>query len=217
MSPCNELFGFEPDKSKNPAITFDLEVNEYIKEIPWHKHRKGQLILALRGAVACKLANSWWIAPPTSGIWIPGGIKHSNIPTYNARLLFLFIEPGEAKLPFFPCTLAISPMMREMTIELAASLSAHYMEQAQHMITSLLLNEITVMPQEELNFPVPDHPKIQAIAEILAEHPDDNRTIAQWTSHIALSERSLARLLLERNGANFWSMAQAITAYESIA
>lgn len=104
-----------------------------------------------------------------------------------------------------------------MTIELAASLSAHYMEQAQHMSTSLLLNEITLMPQEELNFPVPDHPKIQAIAEILAEHPDDNRTIAQWASHIALSERSLARLLLERNGANFWPMAQAITAYESIA
>lgn len=93
--------------------------------------------------------------------------------------------------------------MREMTIELAASLSAHYMEQAQHMITSLLLSEITLMPQEGVNLPVPDHPKIQAIVEILSEQPDDNRTIAQWASHIALSERSLARLLLKETGLTF--------------
>lgn len=90
-----------------------------------------------------------------------------------------------------------------MTIELAASLSAHYMEQAQHMITSLLLSEITLMPQEGVNLPVPDHPKIQAIVEILSEQPDDNRTIAQWASHIALSERSLARLLLKETGLTF--------------
>lgn len=204
MSPCNELFGFEPDIFLNPANALDLEVNDYVKEIPWHKHRKGQLILALHGAVTCKVANSWWIAPPTSGVWIPGGVMHSNTATNNARLLFLFIEPSAAELPSYPCTLSISPMVKEMTIELAASSNNQYDENARlQRITSLLLDEIVLMPQEELNFPVPDNPKIGIIAQTLTEHPDDRRTIAEWASHVALSERSLTRLMREETGLTF--------------
>jgi hypothetical protein len=41
----------DADASDRPAMAIRLEVKEYKSEIPVHRHRKSQLVLALRAAV----------------------------------------------------------------------------------------------------------------------------------------------------------------------
>ena len=43
------LDGYEPDSGHESAIAFRIRVVEAEQYIPAHSHRKGQLILALRG------------------------------------------------------------------------------------------------------------------------------------------------------------------------
>ncbi len=79
------------------------------------------------------------------GVWVPGGMPHSNVATANARLFFLFIEPGAAELPNRCCTLSLSPLVRELIIEDGGpnprSRNAHA-----DIITTLLLSALSQMP-----------------------------------------------------------------------
>ena len=76
-------------------------------------------MLALRGGVTCEVPNAMWMVPPQCAVWIPGGTPHSNHVTANARICFLFVEPGATALPAETCTLSISPLVRELIEHLA--------------------------------------------------------------------------------------------------
>lgn len=106
------LNGYEPDRHHEAAVAFCIHAGTDELTSPVHQHRKGQLILALHGAITCTVENALWMVPPQYAVWIPGGVKHSNQVTANAELCFLFIEPSAVTMPTTCCTLKISPLCR---------------------------------------------------------------------------------------------------------
>src|SRR5690606_22044894 len=113
------LDGYEPDSQHDAAVAFRIRVVAEEQYIPLHQHRKGQLILALAGAITCEVENAMLMVPPQYAVWIPGPLPHSNKATPSAQLCFLFIEPGAVALPDRCCTLKISPLVRELILSLA--------------------------------------------------------------------------------------------------
>ncbi|WGS52850.1 helix-turn-helix transcriptional regulator [Paraburkholderia sp. D15] len=187
-----------------------MQLDEHVEEIPVHTHRKGQLVLALHGAVTCQVAGALWIVPPQCGVWIPGDMPHSNRATPNAQLCYLFAESGIVDLPKECCTLSISPMVREIILYLAAAPLDY--EKGGHIdqLARVLLRELTLMPVERLYLPVTDHPKIRQIADALNVNPGDRSTISQWGKRLAMSERSLARLIVNETGLTFGRWRQQL-------
>ena len=194
---------FDPDKTDRPAVALHLELKDYATEIPAHRHRKGQLVLALHGAVTCHVADGWWIVPANCGVWIPGAMEHSNFTTANAQLSFLFVEPDAAALPAQCCTFSVSPMIREMIGHLAKQAPDYETGSHTDRLVRVLLDELVRMPKEDFHLPISEHPKIRKIAEGFANNPADRSTLAQWAERIAVSERSLARLMLQETGMTF--------------
>src|SRR5215510_10456507 len=96
-----------------PVVAVRVDVGGNRAEVPSHRHRKGQLVFALGGGVTCRVPNGLWMVPPHCAVWIPGGMPHSSIATANARIFFVYVEPGIADLPGRCCTLSISPLLRE--------------------------------------------------------------------------------------------------------
>lgn len=199
-----------PDASDRPALALRLHVAEHAEEIPMHRHRKGQLVLALHGAVTCQVADALWIVPPQCGAWIPGGIAHSNRATANARLCYLFVEPGDAALPARCCTLSVSPLVREMILRLADAGPDYPRGGHLERLGRTLIDELALMPQEMLSLPISDHPRIRRLADALRQHPDDRSTLAEWAETLATSERSLARLVREETGLTFGRWRQQL-------
>ncbi|MEJ1117348.1 helix-turn-helix transcriptional regulator [Phyllobacterium sp. CCNWLW109] len=188
---------------QGPAMAIRMDFADYEAEGHQHQHRQGQLVLALHGAVTCRAESGVWIVPPNSGVWIPGGVLHSNQVTSNARLTYLFVEPGAAMLPAECCTLAVSPMLREMILQVAelsknAGRDAHV-----DRLVRVMLDELALMPRERLELPVSGHPKIALIAATLLADPKDRRTLGQWAEHVAVSERTLKRLMVQETGLSF--------------
>ncbi|KAB2707521.1 helix-turn-helix transcriptional regulator [Brucella intermedia] len=174
--------------------------------------------MALRGGVTCRVPSGMWMVPPHCGIWVPGGMLHSNVATANARLFFLFIEPGAAELPNRCCTLSLSPLVRELIIEMADQ-SPVAMANTE-LITTLLLSALSRMPVQDLHLPLPDEPRLGRIARALVDDPSDRSTIAQWATRMAMSENSLARLVQHKTGLSFgrWrQQLQLIIALRSLA
>jgi AraC-like DNA-binding protein len=70
-------------------------------------------------------------------------------------------------------------------------------------LVRVLLDELTRMPIQRLELPVSKHPKIVAITEFLAGEPGDRRVLADWAAYVAISERSLKRLMVQETGLTF--------------
>lgn len=189
--------------SHGPATAIRVDFADYEAEEPQHQHRQGQLILALHGAVTCRTESGVWIVPPDCGVWIPGGVPHSNEVTSNARLTYLFVEPSAAALPAECCTLSISPMLREMILRVAELSESDAQDAHEGRLVRVMLDELSLMPRERLELPVSGHPKIALIAAALLANPSDRRTLAEWAEHVAVSERSLKRLMIQQTGLSF--------------
>lgn len=196
------LNGFEPDRHTGPALAFHIRVDEDQTEIPVHRHRKGQLILALHGGISCHVSRGVWMVPPQYAVWIPGGMPHSNQATPNARLCFLFIEPGAVQMPEQCCSLAISPLVRELILTLAER-PEQSADPGWQRLVQVLFDELPRSPRGHLQLPVSDHPKIRTMADFMAAHPHIRRTQSDWARELAMSERSLLRLVEKETGLNF--------------
>lgn len=201
---------FDPDLTFLPAVAHKLDFADHEAEVPLHVHRKGQLILALHGAVTCTAGNEIWIVPPNCGVWIPGGMPHSARATANARLNYLFVEPGSTKLPENSCTLSVSPMIREMVDRLARERADYLIDSHAARIAQVILDELAQMPRERFNLPISNHPKIRAMAYSLTIEPSDRSTLSDWANRVAMSERSLARLLIRETGLTFGRWRQQV-------
>ena len=66
------------------------------------------------------------------------------------------------------------------------------------------------MPVQQLHLPLSREPRLKRIATALADNPADRRTLAQWADHVALSESSLARLVVKETGLTFGRWRQQL-------
>lgn len=210
FSPHTATAAFDPDATDRPAVARNLDFADYASEIPAHSHRKGQMILALHGAVTCTADDQLWIVPPNCGIWIPGGTPHSARATPNARLSYLFVEPGAARLPGHCCALSVTPMIRAMIDRLTQDGDSYPPDSHAARLARVLLDELAEMPHERFNLPVSSNAKIRTIADALTTRPSDRSTQAEWAKRVAMSERSLSRLLIRETGLTFGRWRQQL-------
>jgi AraC-like DNA-binding protein len=196
------------DDQSAPVIAVRVDADGTQAEVPDHRHRKGQLVVSLGGGVTCRVPSGLWMAPPHCGVWIPSGMAHSNRATANARLFFVYIEAELVDLPDRCCTISISPLLRELIVELADHVR-HGDARGEPMI-NVLLGELPRMPVQRLHLPLSSEPRLRRIAVALAENPADRRTLAEWAKGVALSESSLARLVARETGLTFGRWRQQL-------
>ncbi|OZI19192.1 AraC family transcriptional regulator [Bordetella genomosp. 9] len=193
-----------------PVAGMRLQAADHGSEIPVHHHRQGQLILTMAGGVTCEVAGGVWMVPPRYAVWVPGMMPHSIRATPNARICYLYVQPGAAPMPVECCTLAISPLVRALILDVADQPRDYPAESRTGRKAALLLEELAVMPVERLHLPVSDEPRMRRIATMLADNPADRRTLAEWAHLVAMSERSLARLARQETGMTFGRWRQQL-------
>jgi AraC-like DNA-binding protein len=189
----------------------DTSFHRRHREMDFHRHRKGELLLSLRGVLTCEVEGGFWIVPPQSAIWVPGGILHKFTVAGTIDCYIVFIDPGAASnLPSGCCALSTTPLLRELMIR-SASLPVLYDEGGMdfHLVT-LLLDEISVSPIGNLHLPMPTDARLRKIVEIIMDDPADRGTIQTWAKRVGLSERTLARLLTRETGMSFGRWRQQL-------
>jgi len=196
------------DDRSAPVIAVRVDADGTKGEVPDHSHRKGQLVVSFGGGVTCRVPDGLWMVPPHCAVWIPGDMAHSNRATANARLYFVYIEAELVDLPKSCCTISISPLLRELIV--ALSDGVQHDEVRRERLIGVLLGELPRMPIQQLHLPLPDEPRLKRIAAALADDPADRRTLAEWAGHLALSESSLARLVVKETGLTFGRWRQQL-------
>jgi AraC-like DNA-binding protein len=195
----------EPDDVPRATVSFGVMAENLVRmETEFHRHRKAQLMLLVRGIASCEVEGGLWVVPPQSAIWVPSGLEHNISIAGTFEGYNLFIEPAvAANLPTKCCTIGVTPLLRELLIR-SASFPLLYPEGGveTHLVT-LLLDEIAAMPTGNLHLPMPVDPRLRKIARMLMDDPADRATMSTWAIRAGLSERTLARLLPRQTGMSF--------------
>lgn len=188
-----------------PVLALRVDVKEREREIPVHQHEMGQLVIALRGAVSCDVPGALWMVPPQAGVWIPSGTPHSNYSTANAVIYYLMVAPGAdgGALPTQCCTLRLSPMVSEMIQHLAVLGIDYGPGDRTDRLVRVLLEQLSLMPKEELSLPMPQDARLRRIARAITLDPAERGTLQSWARMLSMSERTLNRLCTSQTGLSF--------------
>ncbi len=177
---------------------------EALEQSPRHHHQKAQLLFTVRGIINCEVDDAVWIVPPQCAVWIPGGLPHRVFGSGEVECLSLFVDPPEApKLPTKCCTITVSGLLRHLLMR-ANELPAQYdVDGPDGRLVSVILDELAAAPVEDLRLPIPSDPRLKKLTDLLIAAPADRATVAEWASRVALSERSLSRMLADEVGMSF--------------
>jgi len=215
MPDCRQFKGENPEQCRLfdvdavPREIFAIRASHVSKgwETGRHKHRKAQLIYAVRGTVNCEVAQGMWLVPAQSAVWIPGDTYHSargGDGETCTECYCLFVEqdaiPG---LPETCCTLQISPLMRELLMQ-ASQFEMLYPEQGtEDRLAKVLLDQLASAPVENLHLPLPSDVRLRKLTEYLLDEPQDKTRLTDWAVRVGMSERSLTRALRQELGMSF--------------
>lgn len=173
-------------------------------ERPLHRHRRSQLILAIKGLITCETPKGIWMVPPQCALWIPGDMDHSVRIIGNLELYVMFLEPEIGLgMPAECCTLAVSPLLRELVIEISRLPRLYDPDGPDGRLTKTMLDQLAVAPIEHLHLPTPSDPRLRRVANAIMTNPSDRATIREWASRLGMSERALFRLIAQQIGMSF--------------
>jgi AraC-like DNA-binding protein len=191
------------DHIPRPVVTVSAVVSTRW-EHPLHQHRRSHLIYSVRGVLNCEVERGAWIVPPNCALWIPGSTPYSIRGTGETETYCLFVEPDAApNLPRNCCTLAVSPLMRELLFEVSQFPELYPLGGKEELTVSLLLEELSAARYEGFYFPMPSHPRLRQLAEMLRADPADNAPIVTWAKRICMTERTMSRILRDEIGMSF--------------
>ena len=202
----------EPDEVARPVVTYGIASDKIgTIELDMHCHAKGQLMLVQRGALSCQVEGGLWIVPPRSAVWIPCGALHAIKVTGALEGYSAFVAPDvEAPLPQACCTVAVTPLLRELLVR-AAHLPLLYDEVgADGRMIAVLLDEIASAKVEDLHLPMPTDARLRMIVDLMMAAPSERGTLEGWAKRAGLSERTLVRLISRETGMSFGRWRQQL-------
>ena len=187
-----------------------------------HRHAWAQLAYCAIGIVQVTVATpgevTTYIVPPSRGVWIAPGARHSITVLEAAEFRTLYMDASATPTGWDGCrVIVISALVRELIQALDAP-DGQPGSPREQMLTALVLDEITHADTQALGVPLP-HPqtgdkRLRALCQAVLRAPAKRATLAEWAASIGASERTVARLFRDELGMRYqqWRQ-QAILAH----
>jgi len=197
--PLDDSFAYD-DISE--LIVVDVSTIDLEREL--HKHSHVQLLYVEKGMITFYVNDICSVVPPESAIWIPSGVKHSMTSSGTVHLHCIYIDGPLSSFPFSVShTLKISPLTRELIIEMSKLPSHIDAHGPQARLVRTLLDQLAIAPPAPNLLAMPLNPKLRRLAQYLIANPSDRRSIPEWGREIGMSQRTLQRILLKETGMSF--------------
>jgi AraC-like DNA-binding protein len=190
-----------------------------------HAHAWAQLAYCASGIVQVTTRHggaadeTTYIVPPSRAVWIAPGATHQVTVLEAAELRTLYIDASATPRAWTGSrAMVVSPLLREAIQAIDALAGAAGNAAREHLLSSLVLDEIARASALVLGVPMP-HPdngdkRLRALCDAVLRAPASHATLAEWAAQAGASERTIARLFREELGMGYqqWRR-QAILAH----
>lgn len=173
-----------------------------------HSHPRGQYAWARKGVLRIISEHCVWIVPPTHAVWIPPGTRHQVASETEAEVRHVFVDPSRpvrraGPLPDRCAVLAVTPLMRELTLRLHKMIDEEADEARRLRFCDVVIDELDRLEEAPLSLPGGRDPRLVRLTRHLGEHPDDRRPLAELAALAGASTRTLERLFPEETGLTY--------------
>jgi len=183
-----------------------------------HRHAWAQLAYCAVGIVQVTVATpgevTTYIVPPSRGVWIAPGARHSITVLEAAEFRTLYMDASATPAGWDGCrVIVISALVRELIQALDAP-DGQPGSPREQMLTALVLDEITHADTHALGVPLPHadsgDKRLRALCEAVLREPAARSTLAAWAASVGASERTMARLFREELGLSYQQWRQQV-------
>jgi AraC-like DNA-binding protein len=173
-------------------------------EIPFHIHRRGQLIHAVSGVMRIESEHTAWIVPPALALWMPPAYPHGMVMRGHLEMRTVYIDEAHCNaLPHAPMLVEVGGLMRELILA-ALEEPLDYDEAGRGgRIAQMILAELARMQERKLDVPMPRDERAAKVARALLKDPDTDLGLDDWAQRSGASRRTLARLFRAQTGFSF--------------
>lgn len=173
--------------------------------IPPHRHERGQIVYAVSGVMEMSALDRLWLIPPQRALWLPPTLDHKvrALGTVELRSVFIHPQAIPSTYPTRPTVVSVSSLLRELLIR-AVSIPEDYDPGGRDgLVMALIPLELEWKEDAPWCLPMGRDARLVRVCSTILEHPDDNRTLADWGKTTGASARTLARLFAEETGLSF--------------
>lgn len=170
-----------------------------------HSHARAQFLYAASGTIKLTVDLGCWIIPPRRAVWLPPSYPHqtSTIGPLEMRTLYIREDGCPPGAPIVPRMLAVSSLLHELILRVV-EMPIEYDEAGQHAsVITTLMGEIDWTPIHPVSLPALQDARLRRMEEMLLKKPDDKSTLEQWADRLAVSPRTLNRLLQRETDLSF--------------
>ncbi len=219
----------------NPVMAKRFENHEYLQSVArpvaalaksYPPGYAGIYAQSCAGAVSlCRQRNDeagsrfWVLDHPSQACRVAaGGYAHQtgSIGPLEMRTLYLRHDACPEMAPPAPRMLAVSPLLHELVMRVV-EMPLEYDEVGHDArIVAALLGEIDWTPIHPVSLPALQDLRLQRIEQMLLHKPGDRSTLEQWSHHLAVSPRTLTRLLRRETDLSFQAWRDHVRAFAAI-
>jgi AraC-like DNA-binding protein/quercetin dioxygenase-like cupin family protein len=176
---------------RTSAVDLGGSIGEHVHD--WH-----QLVHVRSGLAVVRSDGRTWLAPPTSAVWLPAGVRHAirfTGPT-ALRVVYLRADDGGAGLPAAAGAMPVSPLLRELVERATVTGVLDRRDPLEAALATLLVAELTDVGPPPLAVPEP----ASALARDAAELLTAGMTVAQTAVAVGVGRRTLERVFQAETG-----------------
>ncbi len=183
-----------------------------------HSHARAQFLYAASGSMRLTFELGCWIVPPRRAVWLPASYPHQtgSIGPLEMRTLYIDTRARLTASPSVPRMLKVSPLLHELVLR-AVDMPIEYNEGGQDgRLIEALLGEIDWTPIHPVSLPSLRDPRLRSMERLLLRHPGDTATLEQWAKRVAVSSRTLSRLIRRDTDLSFQVWRDQIRTFAAI-
>jgi AraC-like DNA-binding protein len=187
-------------------------------QIPFHMHRRGQLLHAVSGIMRVETAEAAWIVPPARALWLPPQWPHSVVMRSHVEMRTIYIADAACEaLPRQPVLVEISGLLRELILALLEE-PADYDEGGRGgSVARLILTELARLRERPLEVPMPRDERALRVARALLDNSSIDHGLDRWADQAGASRRTLARIFRSETGLGFAEWRARLRAIDGLA
>ena len=188
----------------------------FARDTDWneHSHPFHELLWNERGSSTAVVGSRVWTVTPAVGLWMPAGTLHSGSASAGTWCRANFFGFGAVpSISPDPVGVEITPLLRLLLERLAdAELPPH-----SRSVTEAMVLDVLAPSSRELLLRMPVSDLLRPIVETVRGDPGDQRTLADWASHLGVSPRTITRAFNAETGTSFARWVAAVRAQHAVA
>ena len=178
---------------------------EHDVDIQAHKHSWGQLVFSVSGAVRVNTAHATYLVPPARAVWIAPEVVHAVTAVERAdlRTVYLHRAPADSALWLGCRVIEVTPLLRELVMQLAVAPEAAQEPSREACIASLVLDELRRANSLRLGLILPQDKRLRRLCEAMLDEPLRHADLDGWAAEVGASARTVSRLFRDELGSSY--------------